>query len=121
MISVKLIFDSLPTQSVPILETRSGIYFLYDGKEVVYVGKSNNIIFRVHTHKYGKLHTGIKKCFTRAKSKEYPNYDDFMLSVIENRWIKRLTPKYNLQGNPRYIYNQKKKCYETATPHTKVR
>lgn len=63
----------------------SGVYFLYDGDELVYIGSSNNIFYRIGTHIAKK-----EKCFDRC---EWYETDDYLR--LENFLIAQFRPKYN--------------------------
>ena len=81
-------------------ETIKGIYFLMNKKEVVYVGQSIDIVQRVHSHRFPTgTSSGILKEFTHAKYKPY-DYDKETRENLELKFIKRLKPIYNINGNP---------------------
>ena len=65
----------------------TGVYFLFDDDEIVYVGKSVNILSRVTTH----INEG-QKVFNKVR---YIKYDRDFLDDIEMLYIKLLKPKYN--------------------------
>lgn len=69
----------------------SGIYFLLDVDEVVYVGKAKIIAKRVGTHIEER-----KKVFDSVRAIAVPFYD---LDREEARWIRLFEPKYNIAGN----------------------
>lgn len=63
---------------------QSGIYFLIDNKEIVYIGKTKNISHRLAGH----------------GNKNYEVYrfiacEEIYLDAYEKRWIERFKPKYN--------------------------
>ena len=62
------------------------VYFLYDGDELVYVGKSNHGVFRVYQHLGSKrfTHYAIQNC------------DVEYMDELEQAYIKLYRPKYNL-------------------------
>lgn len=72
---------------LPLAWTRSGIYFLCEADEVVYVGRSLTALCRIAEH----IKQGVKEfsCvfFLPCLIEE--------LDEIEQRWIKALEPKYN--------------------------
>lgn len=68
----------------------SGIYFLCEGDEVVYIGKAVNIANRIESHR-----SEGKKKFDAAYFVVVP-LD--ILDVTEMALIKRLRPKYNISG-----------------------
>jgi hypothetical protein len=72
----------------------SGVYFLCDGEELVYIGQSVNPISRIATHR----HEGRKE-FTHAFLLPVPEYE---LNNVEGAMIRHLKPKYNgRNGTPR--------------------
>lgn len=62
----------------------SGVYFLIDGNEVVYVGQSVNVFSRINSHK--------DKKFDRYA---YVNCDQSMMDRLESLYIHFLQPKLN--------------------------
>lgn len=71
----------------------SGVYFLYDQDELVYIGKGWNCLLRVaeHTRKdSNKIFTSWKFIHIEDKS-EYTS--------MERDLIQRYRPKYNVQHN----------------------
>jgi len=75
---------------VPMGPTVSGVYFLCDGDEVVYVGQSNCVVFRVATHVKEAV-----KVFDRVFFLPAPLSS---LNDIETEYIRTLKPKYNRQS-----------------------
>lgn len=67
--------------------TYSGIYFLFDGNELVYVGRAINVYHRVHTHV-----TEGRKSFDQWAYVDCPvdKLDD-----LEAAYISEFRPKYN--------------------------
>ena len=70
------------------LETSSGVYFLYNKGELVYIGKATNITRRIIEH----LDEGVKE-FDKVRYSKLP-IDS--LSYVETTLIKELRPKYNV-------------------------
>lgn len=69
-------------------ERKCGVYFLVDGSEIVYVGQSTDILFRI-------------SCHINAGKKNFERYavlycDHSSLSEVEADYIVRLVPKYNV-------------------------
>lgn len=62
-----------------------GIYFLFDGDEIVYIGQSENIYKRVGTHLSDKI----------FDSWNYIEYPDENLDELEAEYILKYKPKYN--------------------------
>ena len=70
-----------------------GIYFLYKGPEIVYIGKSTYCIAdRLSSHLHGNR-SDSKKDFDKVVAYEILNYTD--MHVAEVYLINRHTPKYN--------------------------
>ena len=72
----------------------SGIYFLCDGQDVVYVGQSVSVLGRVATHLAERIKEFLPE---RVFFLPCPAED---LTRIENHYIRLLRPKYNTIGNP---------------------
>jgi len=79
--------DSFSLFKKPVKE--SGIYFLLDKEEIVYIGKSTNIIKRVTEH----FSEGIKKFNLYS----YIPVEVDSLSEAEDFFIKKYKPKYNIR------------------------
>lgn len=78
---------SLTPQSFSVL---TGVYFLFCESEVVYVGKSTNIVKRVHQH------YSDGKVFDRFA---YIEFEERFLDYEERKYIKMYSPKYNISHN----------------------
>ena len=66
----------------------TGVYFLYSEDEIVYVGQSLDIHFRIGEHR-------------KANSKIFTHYSYFqckfeVLNIEERKYIKKHNPKYNI-------------------------
>lgn len=71
----------------------SGIYFLFDGDELVYIGKGWNCLLRIAEH----TRKDSNKKFT---SWEYLHIEDKTeYSRLEKKLIKLYSPKYNVTFN----------------------
>jgi excinuclease UvrABC nuclease subunit len=70
-----------------------GVYFLFDGEELVYIGKSWNCFLRVAEH----TRKETDKVFT-SWSFVPTEYDESLLE-LEKQLIKEHRPKYNVQHN----------------------
>ena len=96
--------DSLPTKDIP-KELRayenevyeipipelvgvSGVYFLYDGDELVYIGQSKSVKSRIMTHIAERRKTFNRGYFMRVHRQN--------LSSVETELIKHFNPRYNL-------------------------
>jgi hypothetical protein len=76
-----------------------GVYFLFQDDEIVYVGKSTDIVGRI------KSHIQLQdKLFDGWSFREYPAE---RIGAIESRFIRRLKPKYNIRDNDNYRYKPK--------------
>jgi hypothetical protein len=71
----------------------AGIYFLFDGKEIVYVGQSSDIFRRIYEHSSGRS-KGAKKKFDTWEYFEIA--DDAERLRAEDLLILALKPKYNI-------------------------
>lgn len=77
------------------IEKVSGVYFLFDGDELVYVGESGDIYGRVQSHR-AVAQTGGKK-FDHAAFMEYPAEQR---KKVEASYIRKYRPKYNFVHKP---------------------
>jgi hypothetical protein len=68
------------------MPTSMCIYALYDGADLVYVGKTINMRHRMEAHRQNRI-------FTRAKARIIANH--FRLDYLERRLIDRLKPPQN--------------------------
>lgn len=71
-----------------------GVYFLYDGDELVYIGESDNVFRRIGQHIYQK-----SKKFNRFEI--YPTSDR---KRLEGFLIDLLHPKYNVACGKNYMF-----------------
>ena len=71
----------------------AGVYFLFDGKDIVYVGQSADIFRRIYEHSSGRA-KGEKKKFDTWEYIEIP--DEAERFRAENLLILALRPKYNI-------------------------
>lgn len=69
---------------------REGVYFLIDGGEIVYVGRSDNIADRIGAHVAAK-----RMVFDRVLTVPANGLDQ---ERLEQRYIAAFTPKYNVYG-----------------------
>lgn len=72
-------------QSVPVVNTGGGVYFLVAGERVIYVGQSVNVFSRVGSHLESKV-------FDRAFYLPLPNAE---LDLVESAFISWLAPPLN--------------------------
>jgi hypothetical protein len=97
-------FDNMKDEEWEIRDVRPTIYFLINKGEVVYIGLTTMLGFRIYTHKLSKKifdsfgYIQVKYCEGRK---------------IESRLIRAFLPKYNKlinpprEFNPRYMMNGK--------------
>lgn len=84
--------DEIVGQSIPMPDNDSAIYFLIDGAEVVYIGKSpSNVSTRIRQHFLGKSIVFQRVFILRCRLVEIDN--------LERAYIGRLHPKYNKYYN----------------------
>ena len=81
-----------------------GVYFLYDGDELVFIGTSNNLFWRIGEH----VKEGAKK-FDRFEL--YPTKDRLRL---EGFLIRMFHPKYNVSDGA-YWDKRKKDAFPNST------
>lgn len=67
------------------------IYFLIQGNEIVYIGKSINGVVRIYNHLSDKT-----KQFTHYYYHKVPA---IYLNLLEKKYIEKYTPKYNTMFN----------------------
>lgn len=77
---------------VESMEIIIGIYFLFDGETIVYIGKSTDIHGRVHAHLKDPGKHFDRYAYIAVSS------DD--LDAAEFEYIKLFEPKYNRNGIP---------------------
>jgi len=72
--------------SIPIFYPPFVIYFLFNADQLVYIGKSKNLVNRIMYHKEGKIFTDVAIVETTAE-----DYD-----LLECYYINKYKPEYNL-------------------------
>lgn len=82
----------LPVVEMQISPVTPGIYFLSLDGDVVYVGKSNDPARRVREH--------IKQKLKEFDSVFVLSCEKGEMDALEQRYIKALTPEYNVTGLP---------------------
>ena len=97
-----------------IPKNKKGIYFFYDvNKELIYIGKSENIYSRINQyfsyHSVKHLHYKFKK-FVKYMSFKLVDTD---LKNIEKELIQKHRPDLNVQYNEKYTQRYSEK-YETV-------
>lgn len=86
------------------VSARRGIYFLYNGDDIVYVGQSVNVDSRIGTH----LTEGVKTFDSYAVHLAPKEITATQLTRTEYYYISTLKPKYNKAG----IYSKQEKFIE---------
>ena len=84
----KIVVDNLP-------ETFGVYYFKNAAKEVIYVGKANNIKQRVISHFYDKKKKEQNMCLEIADISFTNTGSELLALLLESSEIKRIYPKYN--------------------------
>lgn len=84
----KKVFDNLP-------EKEGVYYFKNEDKEVIYVGKANNIKQRVLSHFYDKNKKEISMCMATADISFTETGNELLALLLESAEIKKYFPKYN--------------------------
>lgn len=72
-----------------------GVYFLMQDKEVVYVGQSVSILFRIHQHMTDGTKVFNRWCYIDVKKAQ--------LDEVEQFYITLLRPRFNKAGMPRLL------------------
>lgn len=62
------------------------IYFLLNGRTVIYIGCSLNVPSRIMYHKYEKMHDNVRIMGPFSRAFAFKN---------ETRWIKKFKPQFN--------------------------
>lgn len=89
------IHGELLAQARPLsMDDASGVYFLFDGTEMVYVGQSGNMFTRIGNHIGERL-----KVFTSYVVVHMPKEDRLALEKV---CIEIFRPKYNLMSQREY-------------------
>jgi predicted GIY-YIG superfamily endonuclease len=79
------------TLKKPIIQ---GVYFLVKGNQIVYVGSCKDVYHRVSTHQ-----SNIRLKFNSWTYQAIDDYDKMVIDEI--KYIKKLTPRYNIKDNPK--------------------
>lgn len=78
------------------LSEKHGVYYFWNkDKEVIYVGKANNIKQRVLSHFHDKKKKEILMCMATANITYTETGNELLALLLESAEIKRLFPKYN--------------------------
>lgn len=84
----KKVVDNLP-------ETHGVYYFKDIHKEVIYVGKANNLKQRVISHFYDKKKKEVTMCLETADIQYTETGSELLALLLESAEIKNIYPKYN--------------------------
>lgn len=98
---------------LPLAWTASGVYFLCEGDEVVYVGRSLSVLHRIAEHIKASVKEFSHVFFLPCAIAE--------LDEIEQRWIKTLNPKYNFVHGERRAPRRNKRTRGTVIQVTEGR
>lgn len=86
----------LPKNVFDNLSEKEGVYFFKnEDKEIIYVGKSNNIKQRVLSHFYDKSKKEISMCMATADISYTETGSELLALLLESSEIKKHFPKYN--------------------------
>jgi DNA polymerase-3 subunit epsilon len=86
----------LPKNVFESLSEKHGVYYFWNkNKEVIYVGKANNIKQRVVSHFHDKKKREIEMCLATANITFTETGSELIALLEESAEIKRLFPKYN--------------------------
>lgn len=84
----KTVFDNLS-------EKEGVYYFKNEEKEIIYIGKANNIKQRVLSHFYDKKKKEISMCMATADISYTETGSELLALLLESSEIKQYSPKYN--------------------------
>lgn len=84
----KEVFDNLP-------EKEGVYYFKNEDKEIIYIGKANNIKQRALSHFYDKNKKEISMCMVTADISYTETGSELLALLLESSEIKKHSPKYN--------------------------
>ncbi|WP_233188573.1 exonuclease domain-containing protein [Tenacibaculum sp. SG-28] len=86
----------LPKKVFDNLSEKTGVYyFKNEAKEIIYVGKANNIKQRVLSHFYDKKKREVSMCLETADITYKETGSELLALLFESSEIKRNYPKYN--------------------------
>jgi DNA polymerase-3 subunit epsilon len=86
----------LPKKTFDNLSEKEGVYyFKNEDKEIIYVGKANNIKQRVLSHFYDKNKKEISMCMATADVSFTETGSELLALLLESSEIKKHYPKYN--------------------------
>jgi len=86
----------LPKEVYTNLSQKHGVYYFWnEDKQVIYVGKANNIKQRVLSHFHDKKKKEITMCMATANITYIETGSELLALLLESAEIKRLFPKFN--------------------------
>lgn len=86
----------LPKKVFDNLSEKEGVYyFKNNNKEIIYIGKANNIKKRVLSHFYDKKKKEISMCMAIAEITYTETGNELLALLLESSEIKKHFPKYN--------------------------
>ncbi len=86
----------LPKEVFDGLSEKHGVYYFWnEKKEIIYVGKANNIKQRVLSHFYDKKKKEITMCMATANITYEETGNELLALLLESAEIKRIYPKFN--------------------------
>jgi len=85
--------EELKAKREPWMNGRSGVYVLWRGEDIVYVGKSVDMPSRIRQHLTSR--NFVKDPFTACTFLDHDPHD---MGVMEAIYIARLRPSYNVEG-----------------------
>jgi len=86
----------LPKEVYDNLSQKHGVYYFWnEDKQVIYVGKANNIKQRVLSHFHDKKKKEITMCMATANITYTETGSELLALLLESAEIKRLFPKFN--------------------------
>ncbi len=86
----------LPKTVFDNLSEKHGVYYFWnEAKEIIYVGKANNIKQRVLSHFYDKKKKEISMCMATANITFKETGNELIALLLESSEIKHIYPKFN--------------------------
>lgn len=86
----------LPKNVFDNLSQKHGVYYFWnEAKEIIYVGKANNIKQRVLSHFYDKKKKEISMCMATANITYTETGNELLALLLESSEIKHIYPKFN--------------------------
>jgi DNA-binding PadR family transcriptional regulator len=90
--------ESVPLKRLDLIEDDSGIYFIYEHDEIVYIGSAQNLPTRLGDHLSGKKSKlKKKKDWTVKHIVAKSPFDEISLRRVEDWLVLAFQPKYNTE------------------------